>query len=96
MTTPIVLDDFPEFQRKVERLRRSADEAAGAYQELLRRVKEETGVTSLSEAERKLEEIKDEEIAAYRKYRKERIRFEEKWKGVLENEKEKMEKRKRV
>lgn len=79
----IQIDDLQAQLRKVERLQREADKAAGLESHLLARLKEEFGCDSLNEGERKLVELESEERAAARKYAKEFRAWKEKWSEVL-------------
>jgi CTP-dependent riboflavin kinase len=80
----IALDDFTALQRKVEKLKKEKDKAEGAYEECLRRLKDEFGCDSLSDAESLLLKTQEEEQAALQEYNKEKRRFEKKHQSVLE------------
>lgn len=58
----ILLDDFQELQRKIEKLQREADKASGAVEILKQRLKDEFGCLTLKEAKNLLEQMKQEEI----------------------------------
>lgn len=67
---------YNALRKKVERLKRDADRAEGAHDELMSRLEEEFGVTELSEAENKLAELELELQQAEREFNKKLAEFE--------------------
>lgn len=80
----ITIDDYQAIIRKVEKLKRLHDQAKGERKQLIKRLKERFGKETLEEAMEVLEDLKDKEIVAARKWSKLLIRFKEKWKSQLE------------
>lgn len=78
-----MLDDFEELKRKVERIKTDRDKAEGAYQQMLSRLKEEFGCTSLKSAEQMLRQLEEKERKWAVKFAAEKKAFEEKWKNQL-------------
>lgn len=79
----ISLDDLPSLQRKVERLKAKADKAAGAKDQILRRLRKEFGCKTMKEAKKLLEDLITKENQAAVKYSKEKKAFEKKHAKVL-------------
>ncbi len=79
------MDDLEELKRKVERLRTAKEQATGALNQLLERIKEEFGCKTLLEAEAKLEEIEAERQAAYEGYTTAKEKFQRKHQKALDS-----------
>lgn len=78
--------DLKEFQRLTEevgRLQREADKAAGAYDEQMRRLKDEFDCDSIAEAKELLTELESEVTTAEKAYGKAVKKFEKEWADVL-------------
>jgi predicted Zn-dependent protease len=72
----IMMDDFEALKRKVEELKARKARAEGAYQEHVKRLKADYGVTSVKEAEDLLEEFKNKELRLAKKYAAAKKTFE--------------------
>ena len=79
----LTLDDYQELMRKLNRLERRRAEAKGAHDQVMKKLKQDFGVTSLKQAKRKLEEMIDQQLAIHRKYAKAKSAFEKKHAKVL-------------
>jgi uncharacterized protein with ATP-grasp and redox domains len=79
----LALDDYQELLRKLDRLKRRRDQAKGALNEILKRLKKEFGCNTIQEAEAKLEELLTKEIETHKRYVKVKTRFEKKYAKVL-------------
>lgn len=78
--------DVKEFQRlkdKVTRLQREADKAAGAYDEQMRRLKDEYGCKTIEAAAEMLVELEQEATVAEKVFNKAAEKFEKEWGDVL-------------
>lgn len=73
------LSEYRARKRAVEKLRREADQSAGALDELLRRLKEEFDCASVEEARKELLRLSKEGQKLEAKYGKAWREFEEKW-----------------
>lgn len=78
-----MFDDLQELKRKVEGLQREHDRAAGARDQLMKRLKAEFGCSTLEEAEALLERLQVEEREAARKYTARKKKFEKEFGPVL-------------
>jgi len=78
-----MFDDLPKLKRQVERLRTESDKAAGAYEQLLKRIRDEFGCKTLRDAEAKLAELQQQEIEALSRYNTKRKKFDKRWKQIL-------------
>lgn len=83
---PLVLDDFHQLQKKVERTKKEADMAAGSLQQLLSQLKKQHGVDSLEEAEHLLKSMIDDENEALKKYNKAKKEFEASYGELTEDD----------
>lgn len=81
----ITLDNLEELKRKVEAIQRRHDQAVGAREQVVKRLKEEYGAENLKEAKALLAEteVKERKVAA--RYAKKKKEFETEWKSVLES-----------
>jgi hypothetical protein len=79
----LILDDLPILLRKVEDLKEQKNQAKGARDQLLKRLKKEFGVSTLKEAKALLEKAKDKELAVAKEYTEVKKRFLKKWRKVL-------------
>lgn len=77
------LDDFSELLRRVEKLRSEKDRAAGAYQQLMSRLKKEYGCKTLKQAKRLLARLRSEEDSARERCEKELAAFKARWPDLL-------------
>lgn len=66
--TILTLDDYPELKRRSAELAKEAERAAGRYDELMARLKKEYGCSTIKQAQKLLEQIKDEEQEALRSW----------------------------
>lgn len=80
----IVMDDFQKLLKQVEEIKQRRDKAAGAVEQLIKRLKADFGCESLGEAKRKLKELEEEERQAFTAYNQARKVFDRKWKEKLE------------
>lgn len=81
MTTIAQLE---KIKAKAEELKREADRAQGRLDEIKKRMKEEFGVSSLSEAKAKLKEIITQEETLKEKFDTALAAFEAEWGSILE------------
>lgn len=72
----LMLDDFEDFKRSVKEDERAADQAAGAYAHLKKRLKVEFKCRTVEEAEALLESLKTRREAAVAEYLEERKKYE--------------------
>jgi predicted nucleotide-binding protein (sugar kinase/HSP70/actin superfamily) len=79
----IVGDDFQKLLRKVEKIKQEKSRADGALEQVLKRLKEEFGCKSLTDAKRLLEKLGQEERDLFTAYNEARRRFDKKWKAKL-------------
>jgi phenylalanyl-tRNA synthetase alpha subunit len=79
----ISLDDYHALKRQVEQLRKQQAEKKGALQQVLKRLKEDFGVSNLKRAKRLLAKYKEEELQVYEEYTKKKEEFEKEFKDVL-------------
>lgn len=64
----LMLDDYQELLRKVERLKRSRDRAQGELDQLMKRLRSKVKCTTLKEAELKLNKMEKQERNLAREY----------------------------
>lgn len=81
----IVFDDLPKLKRRVDKLRQRADQAKGARDQIMLRLKKEYGCSTIEEAEEKLKEMREEERKLLKVYLKKKKAFEEKWADELKD-----------
>jgi ribosomal protein L14E/L6E/L27E len=74
------LDDFERLKRRVERLK---DQKAKA-EEVLKRIKAETGCKTVAEAEKFLKKLQDQERQEALAFTKAKASFEKRWRGKLD------------
>jgi hypothetical protein len=72
-----------QLKRKIEVYQRKADKAAGALQELMKRLKDDFGCTSLKEAEKLLERMQSDHKRDSRQFEKDLQEFEEEYGDAL-------------
>jgi predicted transcriptional regulator len=77
----VTLDDFYRLRKEVDELKRAKDKAQGAYDELMKRLKDEHGCKTIKEAKAKLKSLEAKERTLGVKYVKARKKFDKKWKG---------------
>ena len=77
---------FLELRRRVEKLQREADRAAGAKDQLLSRMQAEFGCKTVKEAEKRLTREERELQELREGFQAKLSSFEEKWEGVLKCE----------
>jgi hypothetical protein len=65
-----MFDNFEQLKRDVESVQSQIDRAVGGREQLLKRLKKDYGIDGVEEAEAELEQAKDDEINAARRYRK--------------------------
>ena len=63
-----LFDDWENFKRKVGQLEATVNQAKGAYQESLGRLKKEFGVSTLKDAKGLLEKMRKKELVLTQKY----------------------------
>ncbi len=78
-----MLDGLEALKRKVDQLRANKEQAQGALNQLLKRIKEEFGCKNLQEAETKLLELEEEERTEAKEYSRVKERFERRHKEAL-------------
>jgi hypothetical protein len=78
------LDDFERLKRRVERLKDQKAKAEGALEEVLKRIKAETGCKTVAEAEKFLKKLQDQERQEALAFTKAKASFEKRWKGKLD------------
>jgi hypothetical protein len=79
----ILLDDYHKLKEQVQRLTAKKDQAEGALQQQMARLREEFGCKTLAEAQAKLLELQNDEIALLRKYNVVYKKFRRKWRKHL-------------
>ena len=84
----IVLDDYPAVKRKVEKLQREADEAAGELKALRARMRKEFGVDTLKAAKELLRKLTAEEARLGADWNKALADFKSQYKGLLDERKD--------
>ena len=77
------LESFVKLQKQVEGLQRQADEAAGALKQLMKQLKKEFACNSLQEANRLLEELRQQEVTAQVEFATELKVFKKQWGHLL-------------
>lgn len=78
------LKDLTELKSKVERIRRDADRAQGAYDQAKARLKSEYDCDSLEEAQAQLKKLEKQGQEARETFDADLAAFEEKWRGKLD------------
>lgn len=73
------LDDFSQLKKRIDRLQREADKAAGAAEQVLETLRKEFEVNGIEEAKKLLEVLSQQEQQAEQKYQQQLVRFEESW-----------------
>ena len=79
-----MFDNFEALKREVEDVTRKRDKAAGALEQVLKRLKKDFGCRTLKEAKAKLVALEEQERKAAKDYTAKKEEFEKKWKQVLE------------
>jgi hypothetical protein len=77
------LKDLLTLKRKVEDLKREADKASGAFEQNMKRLKDEHGCDTLEEAEKLLKKKKREAEEAGTSFETSLAEFNKKWEGKL-------------
>jgi hypothetical protein len=80
--------ELTNLQQEVETAQQNANKAKGAYEQVLKQIKDQFKCKTLEQAEQELKRLRGEEVKAKRKYEKEMAKFKEKWKDQLEDEEE--------
>lgn len=80
---PVDLQEFQQLKDDVDRLRREADKAAGAYDEQMKRLKSEFDCDSIEQAEKMLADLEKQEAKAVKAYERSKASFDEQWGEVL-------------
>lgn len=80
----ISLEEYQILLRTKERLRRQKDQAQGAYDQVLARLKEETECTTKEEAEKLLAKLNKKIAAKLPAFQKSKEEFMEKWASTLQ------------
>jgi hypothetical protein len=73
------LDALVALKTKVEKIRRDADRASGAYDQGLAQLKKDFGCTTLEEAQKLLEKLKKDTELSRQNYQTALKTFEAKW-----------------
>ena len=79
------LDKYQDLQDKAARLRRDADKADGALEQLMARLSKEFKVDNLKAAKKKLQALENQADEANKEFHKAVEQFEEDWGDVLNN-----------
>lgn len=79
----MLLDDFAELQRRVERAKQDRERAVGARSQLLERLKKNYGGKSLEDAERHLKKKESRERELSEDYAERRPPFDKKYGKIL-------------
>jgi hypothetical protein len=77
------IDDVTAVKKKLDRLRRESDRAAGVMDGIMKRLKDEFGCHTLKEAKAKLKEMQAQEAKAKSTFNKAFNAFEKEWGEVL-------------
>lgn len=77
------MNDYLKLKKKVDELRREADEAAGARNQIMKELKKTYGVETIDEAKRLLRKLEKKEKRLQREFDEALSEFEEKWKDKL-------------
>lgn len=79
----INLEEYNRIKKAADDRRKEVDQAEGAYNQLLKDLKEEFGCDSIEAAEAKLVELEVQEKAAEEAYQTELTTYKEKWGDLL-------------
>ena len=77
------LDKYLKLKGQVEEATQQANRAEGALGETMKQLKREFGCSTLSEAKKKLKQLKKEEETSKKKFDSAFEQFEEDWSGKL-------------
>ena len=77
------LREYTDLKNKVEALRRKAERAQGAYEQLLKRLKDEFGCDSLDAARALLNKTEREVKKAKERFEQAKTEFEQNWQEKL-------------
>jgi DNA repair ATPase RecN len=80
------LQDVLDLKKRVERLQREADHAAGALSETMKQLSKEFQCRSLEDAEEKLKQLKKAEAKAQASFEKALAEFEKEFEDDLSSE----------
>ena len=78
----ISIDEYRKLKSKVDERKKAAAKAEGAYDEAMKRL-QAAGYESISDAEKGLKKLKEEEAEAEEAYEAELEAFNKKWEGKL-------------
>lgn len=75
----IDIEEFDRIKKKVAKAKTDHDRAQGAYDEQMKKLKEEFGVDTIEDAEKLLVDLEKEEKQFEEEYNEAKKEFEEKW-----------------
>lgn len=84
----IVMDDYQEVKRRVAKLQREADEAAGELKALRARMRKEFGVDTLKTAKELLRKLTSDEVKLAADWNTALAAFKQQYKGLLDERKD--------
>jgi predicted transcriptional regulator len=73
------VNKYLELKKKSEAAQKKADEAKGAYDQVMKRLKEDFGCTTLAEAKKKLKSLQNKEQKLTKEFDAAVDTYEEKW-----------------
>ena len=73
-----------ELQQEVDEAQKKADRAQGAYEQVMKQIKDEFACDSLEKAENALKKLKAKEIKAKEEFEEELDAFRTKWEDILD------------
>ena len=82
-TDTLNLKEIVTFREKIDRLKKEADKAEGASEQLEKEMRAEFGVKTIEEARKLLEEREETDRKMERLLQKEMTKFNEKWEGKI-------------
>lgn len=78
------IDALTTLREKADKMRREADRAQGALDQVMKQLREEFSCKTLDEAEKKLQELSKGEAKAKKAFDDALASFEEEWRDALE------------